>query len=238
MSSLTAIITGASSGIGQATAIAFAKAGINLALVARSQDKLEKIAENARQQGVTVKIYPFDLSQVELVKEKFTSIAQEWGTIDILVNNAGMGYTNSLQETPLSDWLQVLNLNLTSVLQVIQGVIPKMREQGGGTILNVASIAGMSPFPEWGAYSISKAGVIALSKTLAQEERANQIRVITLSPGAVDTPVWETETVKVELNRSKMLSPETVANTILHAVTLPNSAVIEEITLMPNAGVL
>jgi short-subunit dehydrogenase len=233
-----ALITGASSGIGKATALAFAKAGIDVALVSRSQDKLEAIATAAREAGVEAKAYPLDLAKIEQVKTEISAIATDFAPIDILVNNAGMGYTNSLSETPLSDWQQVIDLNLTSVFQCILGILPAMRQQHRGTILNVASIAGEQPFPDWGAYSVSKAGLIALSKTLAAEERPHGIRVVTLSPGAVNTPIWDTDSVKVDFNRSAMLTPEIVAQSILHAVMLPEQAVIDSVTLMPSAGAL
>jgi short-subunit dehydrogenase len=233
-----ALITGASSGIGKATALAFAKAGIDVALVSRSQDKLEAIANTAREAEVEAKAYPLDLAKIEQIKAEISAIATDFAPIDILVNNAGMGYTNLLSETPLSDWQQVIDLNLTSVFQCILGVLPAMRQQQRGTIINVASIAGQQPFPGWGAYSVSKAGLIALSKTLAAEERAHGIRVVTICPGAVNTPIWDTETVKVDLNRSAMLTPEIVAQSILHAVMLPEQAVIDSVTLMPSAGAL
>src|ERR687886_486349 len=233
-----ALITGASSGIGKATALAFAKAGIDVALVSRSQDKLEAIATVAREVGVEAKAYPLDLANIEQVKAEISAIATAFAPIDILVNNAGMGYTNSLSETPLSDWQQVIDLNLTSVFQCILGILPAMRQQHRGTILNVASIAGEQPFPDWGAYSVSKAGLIALSKTLAAEERPHGIRVVTLSPGAVNTPIWDTDSVKVDFPRSNMLTPEIVAQSILHTALLPEQAVVESVTLMPSAGAL
>jgi short-subunit dehydrogenase len=233
-----ALITGASSGIGKATALAFAQAGIDVALVSRSQDKLEAIATMAREAGVEAKAYPLDLANMEQVKLEISAIATDFAPIDILVNNAGMGYTNPLIETPLSDWQRVIDLNLTSVFQCILGVLPTMRQQQRGTIINVASIAGQQFFPEWGAYSVSKAGLIALSKTLAAEERPHGIRVVTFSPGAVNTPIWDTDTVQIDLNRSAMLTPEIVAQSILHAVMMPEQAVIDSVTLMPSAGAL
>ncbi|MEW6495919.1 MAG: SDR family NAD(P)-dependent oxidoreductase, partial [Cyanobacteriota bacterium] len=120
----------------------------------------------------------------------------------------------------------------------IQGVLPTMRDQQRGTIINIASIAGQQPFPSWGAYSISKAGVMVLSKTLAAEERAHGIRVITISPGAVNTPLWDTDTVQMDFNRSAMLTPEIVAQSIVHAAILPDQAAVESLTLMPSAGAL
>jgi short-subunit dehydrogenase len=233
-----ALITGASSGIGKATALAFAQAGIDVALVSRSQDKLEAIATKAREAGVEAKAYPLDLAKMEQVKSEISAIAADFAPIDILVNNAGMGYTNPLIETPLSDWQRVIDLNLTSVFQCILGVLPTMRQQQRGTIINVASIAGQQPFPDWGAYSVSKAGLIALSKTLAAEERPHGIRVVTFSPGAVNTPIWDTDTVQIDLNRSAMLTPEIVAQSILYAVMMPEEAVIDSVTLMPSAGAL
>jgi short-subunit dehydrogenase len=232
-----ALITGASSGIGKAATLAFAKAGINLALVSRSEEKLAAVASAARQTGVEVKVYPLDLAQLDVVQEKVRAIAADFGSIDILVNSAGMGYTGALSETPLADWLQVINLNLTSVFQCILGVLPTMRDRGG-TIINVASIAAQHPFPNWGAYSVSKAGLIALSKTLAAEERTNGIRVTAICPGAVNTQLWDTETVQANFDRSAMLTPEIVAQSILHTALMPELAVIEELILMPSAGAL
>jgi len=233
-----ALITGASSGIGKATALAFAKAGIDLALVSRSEEKLAAVASAAQQTGVRAKVYALDLAEVNQVQEQIGAIAADFGSIDILVNNAGMGYTNALSETPLSDWLQVMNLNLTSVFQCILGILPMMRDRGRGTIINVASIAAQQPFPNWGAYSVSKAGLIALSKTLAAEERANGIRVTAICPGAVDTELWNSETVNFNFDRSAMLTPEIVAQSILYTISLPEQAVVEELTLMPSAGTL
>ncbi len=235
---LRAIITGASSGIGKATALAFAKAGIHVALVSRSQEKLEAIASAAREVGVEAKAYPLDLANIEEVKAKIAAIAADFAPIDILVNNAGIGYTNPLSETPLADWQKVLDLNLTSIFQCVLAVLPGMRDRAQGTIINVASIAAQNPIPNWGAYGVSKAGLVAFSQVLAAEERANGIRVVNICPGAVNTPLWETDTVQADLNREAMLTPETVAQSILHTAVLPAQAVIEEITVMPSAGTL
>lgn len=239
MTSIThhrALITGASSGIGKATALQFAKAGIHLALVSRSKDKLNDLATEVRELGVEASVYPLDLALVDQVKDSIGAIATDFGAIDILVNNAGIGYTGDLLTTSLADWQQVMNLNLTSVLQCIQGILPGMRERHQGTIINIASVAGYHAFPGWGAYNVSKAGLIALSKTLAAEERANGIRVTIISPGSVNTPIWDTETVQADFDRSRMLTPDVIAQTILHAALLPAHAVIEEMTVMPSAG--
>jgi short-subunit dehydrogenase len=233
-----ALITGASSGIGKATAIAFAQAGFDLALVSRSHDKLQQLAQNIAQFEVDVQFFPLDLAQVSDVRSNMQAIAQKIGAVDVLVNNAGIGYTGELRDTSLADWQQVMDLNLTSVFQCIQGILPGMRDRHQGTIINVASIAAHSAFPGWGAYNVSKAGLVALSKTLAAEERSNGIRVVTVYPGAVNTPLWDTDTVQADFDRSSMLTPDIVAQSILHAASLPSGAVIEELTVMPAGGSL
>ncbi|WAL61853.1 SDR family oxidoreductase [Thermocoleostomius sinensis] len=230
-----ALITGAGSGIGRATAQAFAEAGIDLALVSRSPAKLDEVAATVAQTGVTVKTYPLDLAVVDQVNAAISQIAAEL-PIDILVNNAGIAQTGEVLSTSLSDWQRVIDLNLTSVFQCIQAVLPGMRERQRGTIVNVSSIAAHHTFAGWGAYSVSKAGIASLSKVLAAEERAYGIRVAVITPGAVNTPIWDT--IPEEFDRSQMLTPDVVAQSILHTVLLPPQAVIDELIVMPRAGAI
>jgi NADP-dependent 3-hydroxy acid dehydrogenase YdfG len=232
-----ALITGASGGIGKATALAFAKAGLSLILSGRSISALGEIAQEVQSLGSTATVLALDLSNIEQVHGQIQAIAQDH-PVDVLVNAAGMGYTAPLADTSLADWQQVLNLNLTCVLQCIQGVLPSMRIRKRGTIINIVSIAGHQVFPEWGAYCVSKFGLMALSKTLAMEERTHGIRVVALCPGAVNTPLWDTETVHADFDRTVMLTPDIVAQSILHTALLPPQAVIEELTLMPLSGTL
>lgn len=231
-----ALITGASAGIGKATTLAFARAGIDVALVSRSLHRLETVVQAARNMGVDAKAYSMDLSQVSEVKGKIQDIILEFGNIDILVNNAGMGYTANLSGTSLEDWQEVINLNLTSVFQCTMAVLPGMRETKAGMIINVVSIGGKQTFPGWGAYCVSKAGLLALTRTLAQEERMNGIRVTAVCPGSVNTELWDTETVNADFDRSQMLTPDIVAESILYTALIPQQAVIEELTLMPSVG--
>jgi NADP-dependent 3-hydroxy acid dehydrogenase YdfG len=232
----TALITGASSGIGKATALAFAKAGINLALVGRSQDKLTAVATAAAAVGVKAKTYVVDLSVVDRVSAQIAAIAADCENLDILINNAGMAYTNSIGNTPLADWQRVIDLNLTSVFQCIQGILPYLRQQKSSTIVNVSSIAAKQVFPNWGVYSVSKFGLMALTQAVAGEERVNGIRVTAICPGSVNTPLWDTDTVQADFDRSAMLTPEMVAQGILYAVLAPTGAVVEELIIMPNGG--
>jgi NADP-dependent 3-hydroxy acid dehydrogenase YdfG len=232
----TALITGAGSGIGKATALAFAKAGINLALVGRSEEKLAAVAVAAEAVGVRAKTYTLDLAILDRVSAEIAKIAADWDDLDILVNNAGMAYTNSIGDTPLADWQKAIDLNLTSVFQCIQGILPHLRHRRTGTIVNVSSIAAKQVFPNWGIYSVTKFGLMALTQAVAGEERANGIRVTAICPGSVNTPLWDTDTVQADFDRSAMLTPEMVAEGILYAVLAPAGAVVEEITIMPSGG--
>ena len=179
-----------------------------------------------------------DLGVIEQVKPGVIHLLEQFGPVDVLVNNAGMGYTGELNQMPLADWCQVLNLNVTSVFQCIQAVLPGMRAHSGGMIINVASIAARQAFPEWGAYGVSKAAMAALSKAISVEECSHGIRVVTIFPGAVNTPLWDTDTVQADFDRAGMLTPDLVANAILQTALLPAGAVVEELTIMPSGGAL
>ncbi|MEM8603408.1 MAG: SDR family oxidoreductase [Cyanobacteria bacterium P01_H01_bin.121] len=233
-----ALITGASSGIGRATALAFAQSGLNLVLLGRSQAKLDQVATAAQEHGVSVQTLTLDLAQVSSLPSRLTEMLAGVGPIDILVNNAGMGYTGALATVSLADWQHVLDLNVTSVFLCSQAVLPQMRSRQRGTIINVASVAAYQVFPDWGPYCVSKAALVTLSKALATEEQANGIRVSVVSPGAVNTPLWDTDTVQADFARDQMLTPEMVADTILQIVSVPTAAIIEELKLMPSTGTL
>ena len=234
----SALITGASSGIGEATAKAFAQAGFDLLLVARSRSKLAALAEELIALGVRAEVAVIDLAECEQVKDQMSEAIARFGSVDVLVNSAGMGYTGPISDMPLADWQQVMALNVTSVFQVVQAVLPGMRAQSSGLIINIASTAAQQAFPNWGAYGVSKAALTQLSGAIAAEEATNGIRVVTLSPGSVNTPIWDTATVQADFDRSAMLSPETVAQTILHIARLPSSALISNLTITPSAGAL
>ncbi|NJL48831.1 MAG: SDR family oxidoreductase [Leptolyngbyaceae cyanobacterium SM2_5_2] len=233
-----ALITGASRGIGQATALALAQAGYDVALVGRSLERLEPILADVEGYGVMARAYAIDLVDLPPLAEHLAQAMADFGPFSVLINNAGMGYTGALATMPLEHWQQVMDLNLTSVFQCIQAALPILRQVGGGTIVNVASVAARAAFADWGAYTVSKAGLVALSRVLAVEERPYGVRVVTVSPGAVNTPIWDTETVQADFDRSQMLTPDVVAQAILSTVLLPPQAVIEDLTLMPAGGAL
>jgi len=234
-----ALVTGASSGIGKEIALQLLQAGVDVALVSRraSDDLAEKLSYGLL---ADAKAYPLDLADLSLVAGKIGEIVADFGGIDILINSAGIGYVGEIIDTPLAEWQRTIDLNLTSVFQCIQAVLPTMRSNKSGTIINVASIAAKQAFPGWGAYSASKFALLGLTQALAAEERSNGIKVMAICPGSVDTPLWDTlpPEVSVNFDRTAMLTAASVAECIMSMLMLPSSAIVTDFVLMPNAGVL
>jgi len=234
-----ALVTGASSGIGKEIALQLLQAGVDVAMVSRraSDDLAEKLSYGLL---ADAKAYPLDLADLSLVAGKIGEIVADFGGIDILINSAGMGYVGEIIDTPLAEWQRTIDLNLTSVFQCIQAVLPTMRSNKSGTIINVASIAAKQAFPGWGAYSASKFALLGLTQALAAEERSNGIKVMAICPGSVDTPLWDTlpPEISVNFDRTAMLTAASVAECIMSMLMLPSSAIVTDFVLMPNAGVL
>ncbi|MEM9154950.1 MAG: SDR family oxidoreductase [Cyanobacteria bacterium P01_F01_bin.33] len=229
-------VTGASRGIGRAVALKLAERGIPLALIARSKSDLEQVALDVERLGGKSIVFPVDLSQIAVLPQQLEQVLALAGPCRLLINNAGMGYTANAVDTPVEDWQRTLDLNLTAAWLCMKAVIPGMRDRGGGTIANVISIAGKQAFPGWSAYCASKFGLLGLSKAVAQEEREHHIRVTAFCPGAVNSSLWDTPTVQADFDRAGMLSVETVAESLVQTVLLPDSAVVDELVLMPSGG--
>jgi NAD(P)-dependent dehydrogenase (short-subunit alcohol dehydrogenase family) len=227
------LVTGGSKGIGKEVVLELAKAGAIVAIASR------QVPENLAELGIH-RAYSIDLAEVDSVSAKVQTIINDLEGLDILINSAGMAYTAEILETSLADWQKVLNLNLTSVFECIRAVLPTMRSQNSGTIINIASIAAKQAFPTWGAYSASKFGLLGLTQALAAEERGHGIKVMAICPGSVNTPLWDTLAPEVSTNfdRKAMLDAKTVAVMIMTMLSLPANATIQELVLMPNAGVL
>ncbi|MCP9928162.1 SDR family oxidoreductase [Cyanobium sp. CH-040] len=234
----SALITGASRGIGAATARRFASAGYALMLVARPSAALDGLTQELSDAGCSVHGAGIDLSDPEAIPPALERLCERAGTPDVVINNAGAAYTGSLAEMPLSQWLTLMQLNLTAAFQVCQAVIHRLRARGGGHIINVSSHAAHNAFPDWGAYCVSKAALSSFSRCLAAEERSHGIRVSTLTLGAVNTPLWDSETVASSFDRRAMLDPGRAADALLFLAQQPATQVVEDLTLMPAAGVL
>ena len=232
------LISGASRGIGAATARQFATAGYDLLLLARSGAELEALASELRPLGSRVETCCLDLSDSAAIAPALEQLLQRGLCPSVVINNAGAAYTGPLAEMPLESWQWLLQLNLTSVFQLCQAVLPQLRQRGGGLIINVSSHAARNAFPDWGAYCVSKAALASFSRCLAEEERSHGIRVSTLTLGAVNTPLWDSATVHSSFDRRAMLSTDRVAETLLSLALQPSSQLVEDVTLMPAAGVL
>jgi short-subunit dehydrogenase len=234
----TALITGASRGIGAASARLLAQNGHDLLLVARSAEALELLAADLRQFGGRVEVAAIDLSRPEEIAAPLKDLCERGNPPTVVVNNAGVAYTGSLVAMPLERWQWLLQLNLTSVVQVCQVVVPLLRQAGGGRIINISSHAARNAFPDWGAYCVSKAALASFSRCLAEEERAHGIGVSTLTLGAVNTPLWDSESVDSSFDRRAMLDPHRVAEAVLYLAQQSPAQQVDDLTLMPAAGVL
>jgi NAD(P)-dependent dehydrogenase (short-subunit alcohol dehydrogenase family) len=231
-----ALITGASRGIGAATCRRFAADGFDLLLVARPSAELETLGQELRSTGRRIETLGLDLTQVEAIAPGLEDLLERGPVPSVVINNAGAAWTGPLAEMPIERWQWLLQLNLTSVFQVCGAVLPRLRQAGGGRIINVSSHAARNAFPDWGAYCVSKAALASFSRCLEAEERAAGIRVSTLTLGAVNTPLWDSETVHSCFDRHAMLSPEQVAETLLYLARQPTNQTVEDLTLMPAAG--
>ena len=232
------LITGASRGIGAAAARQFAAAGHDLLLLARSAPDLDSLAAELKTLGRRVETTCVDLADATTIAPALAELLARGLNPGVVINNAGAAYTGSLAEMPLEQWQWLMQLNLTSVFQVCQAVLPALRLRGGGHIINVSSHAARNAFPDWGAYCASKAALASFSRCLAEEERSHGIRVSTLTLGAVNTPLWDSATVHSSFDRRAMLSADRVAETLLSLAQQPSSHHVEDVTLMPAAGVL
>ena len=231
----TALITGASRGIGRRTAELLAQQGWDLLLTARSADQLDQLAAQLSEQGVSVASAAIDLTQPDAIALAMADLLQRGATPSVLINNAGAAYTGDLLSMPLDRWQWLLQLNVTSVMQVCSAVVPAMRENGG-LVINTSSHAARNAFPQWGAYCVSKAALASFTRCLAEEERGHGIRACTLTLGAVNTPLWDAETVQSDFDRRAMLSVDQAAETLANLAMQPSNQLIEDLTLMPAAG--
>jgi NAD(P)-dependent dehydrogenase (short-subunit alcohol dehydrogenase family) len=186
------LVTGASSGIGRETALAFAAAGADVVLVARSAPALAKVAAAARKHGVKALAIPTDVTRPAAVRACFRKAIQRYGRIDVVVNNAGVMIPALVPEIRGADLQQMLDVNLFGALWVMQSAVKVMRAQGGGHIVNVASLAGRRGFSPLGAYSATKFALVGLTEALRTELVGEPVKVSLVLPGVIDTPMAQT----------------------------------------------
>jgi short-subunit dehydrogenase len=193
----TALITGASSGIGEALAKCFARDGHALVLVARSADKLKALARAlANEFGVRVTVLPADLSQTGAAVALAAGLKRKRISVDVLVNNAGVLEHGAFVGMPAQRHQQLIDLNVSALTAMLAQFVPAMVERGHGRILNVASIAAFQPVPSLATYAATKAYVLSLTESLAEELRGSGVTVTALCPGVTDTPMVSTATAQ------------------------------------------
>lgn len=215
----TAIITGAGRGIGRATAIAFAKEGINLGLIGRTGANLEKVAEEVAAYDVQVTMATADVSDNNAVISAVEHVKSELGAIDILINNAGTGKFGSFLEFDPEEFKKIVDINLMGPYYVTRAVLPGMIEQESGDIINISSTAGERGGAVTAAYSASKFGLIGLSDSLMQEVRKHNIRVTALTPSTVATDLAFAENL-TDGNPEKVMQPEDLAELMVAQLKL------------------
>lgn len=234
--SQVAIITGAGSGIGRATALALAKAGVKVVLAARTKQSLEMVAHEITANGGSVLVVPTDVSDERQVENLAAQTQERLGRIDILVTSAGGAIFGPLIDSRTEDWDAIQTINLRGLYLCCKHVLKIMIAQKHGHILNVLSIASQMILPNSAAYTASKFGALGLTKVMAAEVRSQGVKVTAVIPGAVNTPLWDKS--GGDLDRGKMLSPADVAAAMLDIIAQPPTIYTDEITLMPPLGVL
>lgn len=182
-----ALVTGASRGIGRAIALAFAEAGADVILTARSEGDLDRVAHEIEALGRTAVVSPADIGDANAIQVLIDCLTGANVPVDILVNNAATATMGPLLETDPADWRRLLDVNVTGPLLLTRAIVPLMAARGGGAIVNIASIAGLEPAYAMGAYAVTKAALIHMTRVLAHELAPKNIRVNAIAPGLIET---------------------------------------------------
>jgi len=237
-SSPVAVVTGAGSGFGRATVLKFAREGWHVALLGRRADALaETIAQAPAEARPRLAALPCDLGQPAAIEATAREVLRRFERIDLLVNAAGNNIPRrALGELSRADYTAVMDANVNGVLYLVQAVLPAMRKQEAGTIVNVGSEAGKQASAKSGAaYVVSKFGLTGLTQTINAEERPNGIRACCIFPGDIDTPLLNKRpTPPPPESRTRMMQPDDIAACVWFVATLPERATIEEILIRPS----
>lgn len=215
-----AFVTGAARGIGKATAIALAKEGVNVGLLARTEASLKEVATEIEGLGVKVAYATADVSSKEQVEGAIASLTNALGSADILINNAGTATFGTVLDMDPEEWKKIIDVNLMGTYYVTRAVLPQLIEKNGGDIINISSTNGLNGAATSSAYSASKFAVIGLTESLAQEVRRNNIRVSALTPSTVATDLAADLSLISANDESKFMQPEDIAEFIVNQLKL------------------
>lgn len=232
----TVLITGTSTGIGFATALAFGRAGHKVAAAMRNPARAPELAKVASREGLDITVCTMDVDVDASVSEAMGRVAKEIGPVDVLVNNAGIDRMGSVEELPLADYRAVMETNYFGVIRCIQAVLPAMRQRRSGCIINLASVAGHIAMSPMAPYTASKFAVEALSECLAQEARPFNIRVAIVEPGIIDTQM--AKHISIAQGPSPYPHQERVAALFRSALTnpVPPSVVADKVLEIAVSG--
>lgn len=233
MAAHIALVTGATEGIGRATALALGRAGYAVGVTARTASRVDRVIAELRDAGVAAAGRAADVADPAAVAAVVAHVTEGLGgPIDTLVNNAGVLIPKPFLEQSLEEWDRTFATNVRGVAVCTRAVLPAMIAAGGGDIVNVASLAGKNGVPGAAAYSASKHAVLGFSRSLLLEVRAHGIRVIAVCPGSVDTPMMRGQDT-FQPNLERILRAEDVAASVVHALGLPRGATLSELDLRP-----
>ena len=227
MKNKKAIITGGSRGLGKATAIAFAKEGIDVAITGRNEKALKETVSELETIGVKATYAVFDVGNYEEVKIGIKSIIDTLGTVDILVNNAGIAAFGTFNDMKVSQWSQIIQTNVMGMYYVTKEVLPYLIDKNEGDIINVSSTAGLTGNASTSAYSASKFAVIGMSESLMKEVRKNNIRVCTLTPSTIASDMSIDLGIATKDSEDSVLQPEDFAELIVAGLKLPRRAMLK-----------
>ena len=226
--SQVAVITGASSGIGETTAKLLAQNNITVLLGARSTEKMDIIVRQINKTGGNAKSYYLDLNDDSSIHAFINEINQTY-TVTTLINNSGFGKFDKIENASTEEWDKMMNVNLRGAFILCKAFIPSMKKMKNGNLVFINSVAGKHGYPFSAGYVASKFGMRGLAESLRNELRTDGIKVSSIYPGAVDSDFWEN--VNVDFPRADMISPKEVAEAILFAINQQGTAVLEDIVI-------
>jgi NADP-dependent 3-hydroxy acid dehydrogenase YdfG len=235
-----ALITGASSGIGAATALQLGNAGARVALAARRSDRLRELTERIRHAGGEATAITADVADQASAEQLVATVVERFGKLDLLVNNAGVMMLAPFAEGAPADWRRMVEVNLLGLFYTTRAALPHLKRAGGGHVVNVSSVAGRIGFPMAAVYTATKFGVVGFSEALRKETLAQKTRVTVIEPGAVATELVEhlsdsasKERIQEWQASMRQLQSEDIAQAILYAVTQPDRVNVNEILVRP-----